>query len=756
MYSRLPMSSARNIMFVTFYDEDIFMQLADSNRFAVLQQKTYVEFFAGIGLVHAGLEKQGWSIALANDFDSSKYQMYRGNFTDASHYFILDDIFKLNVNDIPSTTLATACFPCKDLSLAGSLNGFYGKHSSAIWGFTRILEQMQQRKPPIIMLENVVGLLRIQQGEAFKLILQELNDLGYVVDAFIVDAAQFVPQSRERMFVVGLRNDIFTTCRREINFFGLESKIRPKALASFIINHPEIKWHIHHLSSPPDCSPALETIIENIPDNDPLWWSAERASYLLQQMSPRHKEIANRMIHTPRWSYGTVFRRMRQGKSTAELRTDGLAGCLRTPAGGSAKQILFKAGYGQYFVRLVTPREAARLMGANNYRIVVPSDQALFGFGDAVCVPVVEWIAEHYLNTVIDEYICQYSSSRICSSIDQTRDGENMDTNEAIHVKLERLYEEWYAGIDKEDGKSGWGAICGGITIVENLLKDYTLDITLHRTKGGTQLRSQGLALGNKVLRKFNANQRLMTGEFGRTSRGAPRAAERLLALLMSLHLETLSQEKRNEYLNYLEGLMVQALLLLMEREQQEIDFAQSLSTEKAIEMLLENASGASSGAIAQHLVGAKLELRFPSIVITNEPASAADEPTHRSGDFHVGDTVIHVTMAPQDAVFAKCQANLRQGLRVYLLVASKRLTLATTKAQKYGIADAIVVKSIESFVAQNLDEMAAFSSEGLIKQREVLLQVYNRRVKESHERYAPLLILKDNHLVSVEEVELQ
>ena len=521
------------------------MQLVASNTFDVLQQKTYVEFFAGIGLVHAGLEKQGWSIALANDFDASKYQMYHGNFTDASRYFILDDIFKLNVNDIPSTTLATACFPCKDLSLAGSLNGFYGKHSSAIWGFTRILEQMQQRKPPIIMLENVVGLLRIQQGEAFKLILQELNDLGYSVDAFIVDAAQFVPQSRERMFVVGLRNDIFTSYHHEINFFGLESKLRPKVLASFIINHPEIKWHIRSLSRLPDRSPVLQTIIENIPDNDPVWWSAERASYLLQQMSPRHREIADRMISTSQWSYGTVFRRMRQGKSTAELRTDGLAGCLRTPAGGSAKQILFKAGYGQYFVRLITPREAARLMGADSYCITVPSDQALFGFGDAVCVPVVEWIAEQYLNLVIDEYSCQKTTLEVVRRGDQHRDGENMAINETMHIRLEQLYEEWYAGIDKEDGKSGWGAICGGITTIENLRKNYVLDITLHRTKGGTQLRSQGLALGNRVLRKFNANQRLVTGEFGRTSRGAPRAAERLLALLVSLNLETLSQEER-------------------------------------------------------------------------------------------------------------------------------------------------------------------------------------------------------------------
>jgi DNA (cytosine-5)-methyltransferase 1 len=89
----------------------------------------------------------------------------------------------------------------------------------------------------------------------------------------------------------------------------------------------------------------------------------------------------------------------------AELRTDGIAGCLRTPRGGSGRQILFKAGKGQYFVRLLSPRECARLMGADDYKISVGLNQALFGFGDAVCVPAIGWIAEHYLNPLITEII---------------------------------------------------------------------------------------------------------------------------------------------------------------------------------------------------------------------------------------------------------------------------------------------------------------------------------------------------------------
>ena len=120
-------------------------------------------------------------------------------------------------------------------------------------------------------------------------------------------------------------------------------------------------------------------------------------------MSDKHRSEAERMMAGSKWTYGTVFRRVRNGRSMGELRTDGIAGCLRTPRGGSGRQILFCAGKGQYRVRLLTPRECARLMGADGYKVNVPLNQALFGFGDAVCVPVIQWIARHYLNTALRE-----------------------------------------------------------------------------------------------------------------------------------------------------------------------------------------------------------------------------------------------------------------------------------------------------------------------------------------------------------------
>lgn len=373
----------------------------------ILREKSFAEFFAGIGLVRAGLETQGWSVSFANDIDPRKFEMYQGHFGKSKEHFVLGDIHDLQVATLPTVTLATASFPCKDLSLAGARKGLGGTHSSAFWGFVRLLEQLGRKKPPLVMLENVMGFLSANQGRDFEQALLALNQSGYRVDAFTIDAADFAPQSRMRLFVIGSLENIFPVQDTDNAFEELPSYTRPKALSSFILKHQHIRWNIRSLPFPPQSTQTLADIIEELPENSSIWWSAERAEYLLNQMSPRHRTIANGMIVGDHWSYGTVFRRMRNGQSTAELRTDGLAGCLRTPAGGSAKQIVFKAGYGKYFARLLIPTECARLMGIGQYNIAVPFDQAFLGFGDAVCVPVVEWIAEHYLNAIINEYIGQ-------------------------------------------------------------------------------------------------------------------------------------------------------------------------------------------------------------------------------------------------------------------------------------------------------------------------------------------------------------
>jgi len=371
----------------------------------VIQKKTFAEFFAGIGLMRLGLEREGWTVAYANDIAADKFEMYSDNFPDAKTHFALGDIHQLNVEDVPTVTLATASFPCNDLSLAGMRRGLAGKESSAYWGFVRVLDEMGERRPPIVLLENVAGFLTSHEGLDFKSALQALNRLGYTVDPMIIDAARFLPQSRVRMFVVGsLQNGKGIWKIKETPSF-YESDIRPKPLADFIFNHPEIVWNIRELPALPVKSPVLSDILEDLPDTSPFWWNEARQNYLINQMSEKHATQLKKMMAGNKWSFGTVFRRVRNGRSMAELRNDSIAGCLRTPRGGSARQILIQAGRGQVKVRLMTPRECARLMGADDFVIKQDLNKALFGFGDAVCVPVVAWIAKHYLNPLTEEML---------------------------------------------------------------------------------------------------------------------------------------------------------------------------------------------------------------------------------------------------------------------------------------------------------------------------------------------------------------
>lgn len=359
--------------------------------------KIFGEFFAGIGLMRLGLERAGWQVGFSNDIDEDKHQMYRDHFGCAEE-FVLGDVHKLDVDEIPDMILATASFPCNDLSLAGARRGLAGEQSSAFWGFIDVLTKMGKRRPPMVLLENVTGFLTSHEGNDFRDALLALNRLGYAVDALIIDAARFVPQSRQRLFVIGTKTPDVSALNDTPGFY--QSDCRPPALADFIMWNADINWRIRQLPPLPTTETSLADVLESLSPNSNLWWSRERCEYLLNQMSPKHRAKADAMIQGKEITCGTVFRRVRKSGSMAELRTDGIAGCLRTPRGGSGRQILFAAGKGKFSVRLLTPRECGRLMGVDDFTIRVSLNQALFGFGDAVCVPVISWIGCNYLNPV--------------------------------------------------------------------------------------------------------------------------------------------------------------------------------------------------------------------------------------------------------------------------------------------------------------------------------------------------------------------
>ncbi len=362
-------------------------------------QLSVAEFFAGIGLVRLALEQAGFRIVFANDIDPDKEEMYRANFS--ADEFLLGDIHAIDPDTIPDCDLFTASFPCNDLSIAGAMRGLAGTQSGAYWGLTRIIQSLGDRAPKAILLENVPGFLQTNGGEDFATALRALNSLGYVCDALMIDAERFTPQSRLRMFVIA------TTDASPTNTFGIQpGYIRPEPLVRFIHAHPEIQWRIATDKPLPERSIKLADIVEPLEDDHPAWWNHDRAEYFMNQLSPRHAQLAAGMIRNEIISYGTAFRRVRHGRSMAELRADGIAGCLRTPRGGSGRQILFKGGKSRYQVRLLTARECARLQGVpDDYQISVPLNQALFGFGDAICVPVVRWIAANYLKPLFTKSV---------------------------------------------------------------------------------------------------------------------------------------------------------------------------------------------------------------------------------------------------------------------------------------------------------------------------------------------------------------
>jgi DNA (cytosine-5)-methyltransferase 1 len=199
------------------------------------------------------------------------------------------------------------------------------------------------------------------------------------------------------------------------NLVNYPSDARPEKITRFIRNNSDLSWFINELPMLPKRIIALEDIIDEQAD----WWPKDRSDYLFNQMFERHKNEVLRLMDNNFWTYRTVFRRMRLRngikQSTAEVRLDGIAGCLRTPKGGSARQIVIRAGNGRFSSRLLNARECARLMGAEGFHLDenLSLNDALFGFGDSVCVPVIEWIVENYFNPLLENE-CKLDEVEMC------------------------------------------------------------------------------------------------------------------------------------------------------------------------------------------------------------------------------------------------------------------------------------------------------------------------------------------------------
>lgn len=372
-------------------------------------EKMFCEFFAGIGLVGEGLRPSGWQCAYANDFSLEKREMYEAR-NGFSPYYHLQDIRRSDsvVSRIPARPfLATASFPCIDLSLAGHYRGFEGRHSSTFFAFVDVLERLVDRRPSMILVENVTGFLTARDGQDFTAAATALADLGYWLDAFVLDARHFVPQSRPRIFVIAIDHAVSPGVCKSRSLFGsaaptaISSQLRPERLVRQMASiELATGWLEIDLPRPPSLSKTLLDCIDF--DDGQEWWPQNEVDRHYKMMSDRHRcQVDEILASGTRW-VGTIFRRIRKQRQMAEVRFDGLAGCLRTPTGGSAKQIVIAAESGRLQMRWMSPREYARLQGADDFPLRGRRNQLLKGFADAVCVPAIHWIDKHVLTPLYD------------------------------------------------------------------------------------------------------------------------------------------------------------------------------------------------------------------------------------------------------------------------------------------------------------------------------------------------------------------
>ncbi len=366
--------------------------------------RTYYEFFAGSGMVRAALGAS-WRCLFANDSDDKKAASYEENW--GGNELVVRDVGKVASSELPGEAdLAWASFPCQDLSLAGSGGGLKGLKSGTFWPFWNLICELrrEKRQPRIVVLENVCGTLTSHGGEDFKSLINALAIGGYRAGALVIDSCLFVPQSRPRLFIVGVRYDIdidpsLVSEQPQAPFHS------PGVLAAHrgLPRAERDSWIWWNLPIPPRRTCTLTSLIENgIP-----WHTREQTQSLLALMSPVHLGKVAAAKKSGKTVIGTIYKRTRpnetgQRTQRAEVRFDDLAGCLRTPGGGSSRQTIIAVKGNLVRSRLLAPREAARLMGLpDEYVLPTNYNDAYRLMGDGVVVPVVGHLSRYLLEPLI-------------------------------------------------------------------------------------------------------------------------------------------------------------------------------------------------------------------------------------------------------------------------------------------------------------------------------------------------------------------
>lgn len=371
---------------------------------------TFYEFFAGGGMARAGLGAE-WRCMFANDFDFKKGAAYQANWDkDGQTVLMVGDIRKVKPSDLPGIAdLAWASFPCQDLSLAGGGAGLKGERSGTFYPFWDIVKLLiaEDRAPRVVALENVTGTLTSHGGKDFEAICQTFAQHGYRYGALVIDASLFVPHSRPRLFVVGIRDNVVID----------DTMVSPGPIEPFhtrglqaayerINADAKEKWLWWNMPTPRHRNTVFADLIEDDPESV-TWHTPAETTKLLGQMSPINLAKVEAAKRAGRRMVGAVYKRTRIENGVkhqrAEVRFDDLAGCLRTPAGGSSRQVIVVVDGNRIRSRLISSRETARLMGLDEeYILPKKYNEAYHLTGDGVAVPVVRHLAQYVIEPLLE------------------------------------------------------------------------------------------------------------------------------------------------------------------------------------------------------------------------------------------------------------------------------------------------------------------------------------------------------------------
>jgi len=349
---------------------------------------------------------RNWKCTFANDSCEKKALAYR-SFFGSSPELKVADVSQLETRDLPGTPeLIWASFPCQDLSLAGNGAGLKGSRSGTFvpfWNLTRALIE-EGRGPRIIVLENVAGAITSHGGQDFTAIVRVVAEAGFRVGALLIDAAKFLPQSRPRLFIVAVKDGVVIP-KHLMNDESCGSW-SPASLNKAYANLPpsvRSAWIWWRLPEQTVRTCPLSSLIERNPRNV-QWHDPRDTARMISMMSDLNKRKLLDVQRAGGRKIGTVYRRTRPtgvGKARtqrAEVRFDEISGCLRTPVGGSSRQIIVEVEGKNVRSRLLSPREAARLMGVpEDYPLPSKYNDAYHLFGDGLAVPVVSWLEKWLL-----------------------------------------------------------------------------------------------------------------------------------------------------------------------------------------------------------------------------------------------------------------------------------------------------------------------------------------------------------------------